>query len=185
MNRTEHELGVVYSLKSFDPETFIIDAPNWAGLPNQDTLQLGLTKGSINARSERGQRFLLGQLYGVVNPGLILAKHVFKGLKRDMRVGGDAVAASCKLAITWDAKRDAVLDDGRDRGNPTLSFLPAPPERVFVVYISPNRMLEKFPSIYGWIEHWAWLGADPTLSGAPVEWETRYDEQLWTSPARG
>jgi hypothetical protein len=46
-------------------------------------------------------------------------------------------------------------------------------------------MLENFPQIYGWMDHWTWIAADPDKTGAPIEWKTRYEECLWTAPQPG
>jgi hypothetical protein len=121
-------------------------------------------------------------MYGVVAPGLIFAEHVFEGLRRDMYVRDDKTADKHKLAVTWTAKRDAELVG--DKFSPTLRFVDAPPGRVFVVYISINGMLTEFPDVYGWAEHWTWVGAAPDLLGAPVDWNTRYDRKIWSSGGR-
>jgi hypothetical protein len=34
--------------------------------------------------------------------------------------------------------------------------------------------------IFGSIEHWSWVNGDPLLRFAPVEWEERYDDHLWS-----
>lgn len=123
----------------------------------------------------------MGQLYGIVCPGLIMTQHVFQGLKRPMLVSDDNSADKAKYAFTWAAKKDARL--AGDRFNLTVEQMDAPPGRVFVVYISPNQMLEDYPAIWGWIEHWAWVAAHPDLQGAPIEWDTRYDEKKWSREA--
>ncbi|PPC87148.1 MAG: hypothetical protein CTY31_05055 [Hyphomicrobium sp.] len=125
-----------------------------------------------------GLTFYLGQLYGIVGPGLIFTQHLFEGLRRDMMVGDDGKAASRKLAATWTQARDAKLA-GNDPHNLHLEHFPAEPNRVFCVYISRNEMLESFPEIYGWLEHWTWIAADPNVPGAPIDFESRYDRQLW------
>ncbi len=116
-------------------------------------------------------------MHGVVGTGLIFTEHVFKGLKRDMYVRKDRDAAKNKLALTWKAGRDAYLvgpaHDCR------VEFHPAAPGTVFAVYISINAMLKDFPAIYGWAEHWTWIDDDPDVVGAPIDWQDRYDEQLW------
>lgn len=158
---------------------FIADAPNWNNAPGKNHLTIGIWPPAISARAARGQSWLLGQLYGVVAPGLIFARHVFQGLKREMFVGDNTTAAKDKLALSWDAQRDAeAIGSAHDL---KLRFCDAPPNRVFVVYVSPNRMLQEFPDLFGWAEHWTWVGADPSLSGAPVEWDTRYDRKVWSS----
>ncbi|WP_299618189.1 hypothetical protein [Pelagibius sp.] len=160
---------------------WVTDAPDWNSSDPHATHRIAVTPESLHARAERGLRHVLGQMYGVMCPGLIMAEHVFQGLKRGMSVGDDHDAAANKLAITWAAQRDATLTG--DKFNPTLSFVDAPPNRVFVVYVSPNEMLKEFPSVFGWGERWTWVAADPDLPGAPIDSETRYDSRLWSRHA--
>lgn len=162
----------------------VAQAPCWESesstLDGRDHLLLGRMPKDISRSSEQGLSWYLGQLYGVVCPGLIFAQHLFEGLRRDMRVDVDGNAAKLKLAATWVQPRDARLI-GNDQFNMDLEFFPAEPDRVFCVYISRNRMLKEFPHIYGWLEHWTWISADPARPGAPIEWETRYDKEIWSA----
>jgi hypothetical protein len=96
-----------------------------------------------------------------------------------MYVRDNKAADKHKLALTWTANRDAELVGGEFAS--TLRFVPAPSNRVFVVYVSINEMLTEFPDVYGWAEHWAWVGAAADLPGAPVDWNTRYDRKVWPS----
>ena len=157
---------------------WVADAPNWPSIPGKDHLTIAVSKDGIKDRADRGLRWQLGQMYGIVGPGLIFAEHVFQGLRRHMYVRMDPNAAASKFALTWGAHRDAQLVG--DEFNPTLEFTDPPPNRVFVVYISPNEMLSKFPDVFGWAEHWAWVAADVRLAGAPVEWNDRYDRKVWS-----
>jgi hypothetical protein len=159
------------------------DAPDWTGRsPAGSAVKIAITKSRIAALASRGQRTILGQWYGIVQPGLILTQHVFEGLKRGMLVDHDGRADMKKLAFTWAAKRDATLvgpaHDAR------VEFCDAPKDRVFVVYVSPNEMLEQYPDIAGWAEHWAWVAANPSLPAAPVDSDSRYDRRLWSAPPR-
>lgn len=153
------------------------DAINWTGDGLGDSKKIGISPEAIIARADRGLRRQIGQMYGVVGPGLIMAQHVFRGLRRGMLVRGDDEAAAKKLAITWAAKRDATF--AGDRFDGRLEYVSAPENCVFAVYVSPNEMLETYPDIYGWAEHWTWIAADPELSGAPVDWRNRYDSRVW------
>ena len=121
---------------------------------------------------------MIGQMYGVVGPGLIMAQHVFQGLKRDMLVRDDDHADIKKLAVTWSALRDAVFVGDTFDGK--LAYMDAPVGSVFAVYISVNEMLEDYPDIYGWAEHWTWIAADPARPGAPIDSRGRSDCQLWS-----
>lgn len=142
-------------------------------------MTIGVAKKTIEDRLSFGLSVSLGQLYGVVIPGLIFAKHVFQGLKRPMYVGNNPEADGEKLAFAWSATEDARLVGSAQQFG--IEFWPAPEGRVFTVYISPNRMLGEFPEIAGWVEHWTWLPSSPTLADAPIDWETRYERKLWSA----
>jgi hypothetical protein len=173
---------VVELLRQRGGHVWVADAPNWTDDRTKTHLTIAVSFQGIRSRADRGIRWALGQMYGVLAPGLILAEYVFEGLRRDMYVREDMNAAKHKLAVSWAAKRDAELVG--DSFAPTLRFVEVPANRVFVVYISPNEMLTEFPDVYGWAEHWAWVGADADLPGAPVDWNTRYDRKIWSSGGR-
>jgi hypothetical protein len=162
---------------------FVAECPVWdkscGTLNGRDHLLIGITSEALRGKSASGMSWHLGQAYGVVSTGLIMARHVFKGLNRDMTIQGNSHAAADKLAVTWLAPRDALLVG--PKFNPTIRYCEAPPKRTFAVYISPNQMLQKFPHIHGWAEHWAWIASDPARPTAPVDWETRYDDEIWTA----
>jgi hypothetical protein len=164
-------------LKQPGSHVWVADAPAWTGDP-KSSFRIGIWKDGIQFRADKGLSWQLGQMYGVVGPGLIFAQHVFQGLRRDMYVREDKEAAKAKFAVTWTANRDCELVG--DKTHSTLKFTDPPPNRVFVVYISPNRMLTEFPDIFGWAEHWTWVGADSELKGAPVDHNARYDRKVWS-----
>jgi hypothetical protein len=166
-------------LKQPGGHVWTADAPNWTPDRTETHLTIAVAKQGIAGISGRGLRWALGQMYGVVGPGLIFAQHAFRGLRRDMYVREDKDAASKKLALSWAANRDAELVGNAESAE--IRFVPPPENRVFVVYISLNEMLTQFPQVYGWADHWAWIPAAPDLVGAPVEWTTRYDEKIWSS----
>jgi hypothetical protein len=72
----------------------------------------------------------------------------------------------------------------------SIERLAAPPNCAFFVHVSPNAQATDFPDIFGWAEHWGWVdlsppsspSPSPPLSGAPVDWETRYDRRVWSKP---
>lgn len=90
-----------------------------------------------------------------------------------------------RLAYPRTKSSRVIAELEADKFEPILRYVAAPANRVFVVYISPNEMLSQFPDVYGWAEHWAWVAADPSLKGAPIDWETRYDEKIWSSSENG
>lgn len=96
-----------------------------------------------------------------------------------MLVEDDRNAAAKKFAATWAHPNDARLIE-RD-GEHKIIALPAPDKKVFTVYISPNEMIGTFPDLFGWIEHWTWISEDPRRPGAPIDWQARYDEMIWSA----
>ena len=95
---------------------WVAEAIDWTGNAASDHLKIGFTPQSIKDRAERGQRTKIGQMYGVVGTGMIMAEHVFKGLRRGMLVGDDSSADKKKLAVTWSATRDAVFTGPAEDG---------------------------------------------------------------------
>lgn len=155
------------------------DTVNWLGLPEVDSLSIAITTSELQRSMARGLRWPLGQLYGIVGPGAIFTRYVFQGLQRPMYVGNDRGADRDKLALVWSPSHDVRLEGPAE--SPRLEKHPAPLGRVFVTYISPNRMNERFPDIHGWIEHWTWVDEDPANRGRPVDWNRRYDACVWES----
>jgi hypothetical protein len=178
--RSASQEGIVEFIKEPGGEVWITEAPNWLA-DSSSPLKIAISLDAIRLRARRGFRHMVGQMYGVLGPGLILAQHVFQGLKREAYVRDDSLAGEKKLAITWAANRDAYF--AGDPFNGHLEYRTAPENRVFAVYLSPNEMLDDFPSIFGWAEHWTWIAADPLMAGAPIGWQTRYGRRIWAKPA--
>jgi hypothetical protein len=176
LNKSASQEGIVEFIKEPGGEVWVAEAPNWVA-DSGPLLKIAVTPDAIRQRAHRSFRYMVGQQYGVLGPGLIFAQHVFQGLKREAYVRDDSLAGEKKLAITWAAKRDAYF--AGDAFDGRLEYQPAPENRVFVVYVSPNEMLDEFPSIFGWAEHWTWLAADPNTEGAPINWQTRYNRRIW------
>jgi hypothetical protein len=165
-------------LKQLGGHVWVVDAPNWNG-SSKSHLRIAVYLPTVVARADRGLSWQLGQMYGVMGTGLIMARHVFQGLKRDMYVREDKDASAKKMVATWAAAHDAELVG--DKSNSYLKHVPAPENRVFAVYISRNEMLTEYPEIDGWAEHWAWIAADPDCPGAPIDSDSRYDKKVWSS----
>ena len=139
---------------------------------------LAITPDQLGRRSSRGQSTAIAQFYEIVQNGLILALHVFRGLKRPCCSGDDMGADKSKLVYVWTPAFDAIWKRERFQGAP--SRCQPPSSAVFAVYVSPNGAKQEFPDVSGWIEHWAWLDEDDKSPGRPVKHETRYDEHLWS-----
>lgn len=162
-------------LKKPDGSDWYAETINWMDSDPHSTLRIGVSKERFLDRVRRGLTWEIGQMYGVMETGIILVEHVFQGLGRPMTVNGDPDADQSRLVFTWAAHRDAEIDrDG------SLTFHAAPMKSVFFVIVSPNTELVAHPGIYGWAERWGWLDAHATVKGAPVNFESRYDTRLWS-----
>lgn len=159
---------------------------DWRSSDPHAVLNIGVPKSAIAKRAGRGQTWALGQMHGVLATGLINTEHIFEGFRRPMFVEDDMSADARKLAFVWTPSHDArMTPDGHG-----LERVAAPPNCAFFVHVSPNDQLVEFPEIFGWAEHWGWVDlsparsppSSPSVSGAPIDWETRYDRRLWSRP---
>lgn len=140
---------------------------------------MGILKPDLAKYAERGLFSQLGQFFGIVAPGLIIAKHLFIGLKRDLycdeRMDGD----HGKMIYCWKPKYDCEWEGDPFRGG--LKLFNAPDKSVFVVVMSKNDGQHKtnYPSIYGWINRWNWVDIDPSVDNMPINYDTRYEKQIY------
>jgi hypothetical protein len=149
---------------------------DWRSSDPHTILRIGVSKKAIENRCQRGQSWALGQMYGVLQPGLIFVEHIFQGFRRPMCVSEDMNADAEKLAFTWKARHDAQMT----RGGTDFVRVPPEPGTVFFVHVSRNAKSGTDGDIFGWAEHWGWVDQSPTLSGAPIDWEIRYDKRIWS-----
>lgn len=141
-------------------------------------VKFGILPEQLGKHASRGKGTAIAQFYMIVSPGLIRAKHIFRGLERPLFCDGDMHADESKLVYSWKPKKDYEWKGDRFSGQ-TEERVP-PQGRVFVTIVSPNRD-KSFPGIDGWIEHWNWVHESSDLSNAPVESEKRYKEKLWSN----
>ncbi len=128
--------------------------------------------------ADRGESTAIAQFYGIVRPGLILPKHIFQGLERPLYTKGDMEGDTDKLVYSRKPTKDYVWSGDRFSGK--IDEREPLADRTFVTIISPNRDNEKFPGIEGWIEHWNWVVEDGELDAAPIDWQERYGQKLWS-----
>lgn len=143
--------------------------------------KLCITSAQLKVMFLRGQSTKIAQFYGIVIPGTIIARHIFMGLRRPLLSQfGNMHGDKEKRIYSWKSAFDCEWEGTPHQGGPKR--IVPPPDRVFVVIVSPNHNTLQHPDIAGWIEQWSWVAAASDLEEAPVDWQSRYDQKLWTRP---
>jgi hypothetical protein len=153
----------------------IVDAPSQTD--PKVIVKLGVRLDTFQRYLKRGQRSAIAQYYGIVQEGLMLARHLFRGLKRPLMHNGDMRADQRVLLYTWRSPIDYEWAGTPNYGRPQ-PISPPPPNRVFVVLVREEVPDEN--EVVGSIEHWNWVREDPGLPHAPINWEDRYGSKLWS-----
>lgn len=151
-----------------------VEAPS--PLDPEITVKFGIRVQTFSRYDKRGLISAIAQYYGLVQEGMSNARHAFRGLKRPLMFGEDMEADRNVLVYSWRPSIDFVWVGTRQDGSPERR--PAPEGRVFVVLVREEN--SNGNEISGSIEHWNWVREDPVLSHAPVDWEQRYEERLWS-----
>lgn len=118
----------------------------------------------------------LGQYHGLVQGGLLGARHLFRGVKRPFSLGDDMNADQKVLVYSWKPRWDWVCRGGRSGVYPVN--LEPPEGYVFTVLVNQYDDVDSF-GVSGSIEDFSWVKEDSRLAGAPVNYDTRYRERLW------
>jgi hypothetical protein len=150
----------------------IVDAPSLTDPTS--TIKLGVRPATFGQYADRGLNTSIAQYYGIVQGGLVSARHAFRGLNRPLALGNDMDADQSVVVYTWRSQNDYEWLGDRFNGNP-VAMVP-PQGRVFVVLVR-EVVVE---GICGSIERWNWIREDPGLPHAPVDWRLRYGEKLWS-----
>lgn len=157
---------------------FLIDAKYVKGDGEVADVKLVLLADDLKKLGERHLATAIAQFYKLVCPGLILTKHIFRGLERPLYCDGDMEADVNKLIYSRKPSFDYEWSGG---SNGQEIQRDAPENSVFVVIVSPNINHQKeFPEVAGWIDHWNWVKQDNGLSEAPINWVDRYETKLWS-----
>lgn len=161
--------------------------------------------GLVDAVDENGKDCMLGLNWqGVVSPlinmqlthqfaglavvsvGLQTAEFIFRGLNRPLKQRNDMEADADKLVYVW--RPNANYQWQRQGGvvsftSDQVIYKEPPDGSVFSVVVTPNKdkYLNRYPEVYGWIEHWTWLPADKKDAGRPEGHKTRYEREIWSS----
>ncbi len=167
-------------LKQRGGYVWIAEAPNYLGDGNSGSLNIGVSKSSVDKKFTRGNRWMLGQWYGIAQPELVSTRRIYKGLKREMYLDHNPDAAGEKLIFILSPASDCYL--AGDKFNPYKQYCGAPEGCVFAIIVSVNRNLNDYPDIHGWAENWTWLPADPAVQHAPIDFKSRYDDEIWVKP---
>lgn len=142
---------------------------------------LGVREDSFKQVLHQNLFTTVAQYYGIVQDGMLEAIHLFRGLKRPLMHGDDKEADKNVLVYSWRPQVDCVWSPSRFDGNVILR--PAPRGEVFVVLVREEKQPEQYPgcgSIVGSIEKWNWIKEDPLLPHAPIDWQARYGDKLWS-----
>ena len=94
---------------------------------------------------------------------------------RPLAVGDDMNADKSVLVYTWTPPYDFGLVGGRFAAD--IERYPPNPGKVFAVLI---RQESRDDGVCGSIEHWSWIREARELSGAPVDWENRHEQKIWS-----
>lgn len=152
-----------------------VEGLSWEG----EEWLFGIPKRYTEQMRDRGTLVRLVQLIGIVGPGLVVARHIFRGLNRPLCEGDNMEADKTKLIYAWKPIYDYDWDEPQRFYPDEIKQRPAPGGKVFVVTATPNpEKATKFPSIHCWLNRWNWVDESPKLSGAPIDYDTRYLEQL-------
>jgi hypothetical protein len=158
---------------------YLIDGWSVDDLYNPKVAKFGILQSDTKKLGDRGQLSSLAQLAGIVLPGLIMARHIFEGLKRPLYADDNMKADTKKLVHSWRPQNDFHWDWSKRFGRPQR--LDPEPGSVFVVIVSKNeKHLEEWPEVYAWIDRWNWVYEDPLLPEAPLGWEFRYERKLYS-----
>src|SRR5262249_54787957 len=142
----------------------------------------GIVTGELKLLWGRGMGVQIAQLYEMVIPGLILSRHIFKGLRPRLFTDDSPDSDRVKHIYSRKPAFDVEIERGKTPGNPQIVKKAAPPGRVFVVIVSPiaDRHKAKYPGLDGWLERWNWVKEDQGLQDAPENWLDRYDSKVYS-----
>jgi hypothetical protein len=138
----------------------------------------GIRKIYTEQMRAQGTLVRLVQLIKIVSPGLILAKNIFRGLKRPLCDGDDMHGDRNKLIYTWKPIYDYDWEERHRFHSDQIKQRAAPAGKVFVVTATPNPDKTLYPTVDCWLNRWNWVDESLTLSEAPIDYTTRYAEQL-------
>lgn len=159
-----------------DQKLYIIDGPDPNG-PLGSGATFAVAESKINELRARNRRVPLIQLFHIVEPGLILAEHIFRGLNRPLLYEADTEGDASKFVFTWRAKRDWDFADGKRFDPDGLREMPHPPGKIYAVIATPNTRTQ-YETVSYWIDRWFWVDEATDLPGAPVDYKERFLQHI-------
>jgi hypothetical protein len=156
----------------------VVEAPSPTD-PKQ-TVQFGVRRATFRAFGKFGWKTPVAQFYGIVQEGLILAEHAFRGLNRPMRYDDSMEADRNIVVYSWCPVSDYEWTS-EPYSDPKPTPMPPPIGTVFVVLVREEKVKEEnADDIVGTIEKWNWVREDTELRSAPTDWKVRYADKLWS-----
>ena len=145
--------------------------------PERTSMRYGINYSTFRRYVGQGRPTAIAQYYGLVEPGLSQATHLFRGVRRGLLADGDMGADKKVLVYCWRPNFDF-----RWIGDPWTGKIwtgTAPEQRLFTVLVTgySDTMTDK---VNGMIVHWNWVRQARNKPGYPTGYETRYDETLWS-----
>jgi len=102
------------------------------------------------------------------------ASTIFRGVRRPCGLNGTGddvyiYVVETPETVCWRSDMACVV-----------GISPCPPSTVLTVYVRRSGTLQpQDPSVWGIISKWEFVGASPEQPHLPIDFDNRYDEQLW------
>jgi hypothetical protein len=137
--------------------------------------EYGVTETVINNYKNRGDRSRLAQLIEIVFLGMATPAHIFKGLRRPMKVGRNGHADRDFLVYCWLPERDCEFNIQTK----AVQYLQVSMNQVFVTIVQPYT--EPVHGMRGEVVRWYWLDEDNHLALAHMNYQGRYNQHVWNA----
>ena len=176
-NQLDHLLNKDFKPKVINGNTiYQIDGFDECG----EDCTLGLDESSRLLPLFNGREAMRFAALGTV-ADIMLAEFVFRGLKRPLMQRDNKKADADKLIYVWRPSGRYRWRWNRDFAAGQIQLTEPPENAVFFVIVTMNKDKKyrtNYPAIYGWIEHWGWVGEDTKDKGHPEGWRERYTKKV-------
>jgi hypothetical protein len=158
----------------------LVEAPYPTGKRGEvASVSLKFARKSIERIEALAQRTEEAQALLIIIRGMKNARHIFRGLGREVHDGSNIDQGPNKLIYAWSPGYDFIWLGDPHTGR--ISKITVPVEKSFLVIVSPNSQ-SAVDGIAGWIERWNWAAGDLHCKEAPIGYKERYNEHIWTRP---